>query len=163
MKVVCEHCGLPFGVARVAPGRAVYCCSGCALAARVTAGADGRGPVNPALVTALGLGFGFFNQVLFWMLAILLARQNEAAGALHAGRFALASLAIGAALWLAMGILQLRAGARRAVDGCFLVIGCAGLGWAWASARPGLAVAVNLGLAAWSFRGLARGKTSGKK
>lgn len=163
MKVVCEHCGLPFSVGRVAPGRPVYCCSGCALAARVPVDADGQFPVNAALVTALSSGFVFFNQALFWLLGILLARRADAASATNAGRLALASLAIGAAVWLALAIFQTRAGARRGADFFILILALAGIGAAFAVCQPGLAVGANALLAAWALRGLARKKAPAKK
>lgn len=163
MKVVCEHCALPFSVARVTPGRPVYCCSGCALAARVPVDANGQFPVNGALVTALSTGFVFFNQALFWLLAILLARQAGADATLNAGRFTLASLGIAVVVWLALAVFQLRAGARRLVDGLFLAITLAGVGVALAGGRPGIAVLANGLLAAWALRGLTRKKVPGKK
>lgn len=154
MKVTCEHCGLPFSVARVAPGRAVYCCSGCALAARVPVDAQGQFPVNAALVTALGVGFVYFNQVLFWLLAVLLARGAD--GALNAARFAWASLGVGAAVWVALALFQLNAGARRVVDWVVLLAAAALLGCGVANAQPAVAAAGNALLAAWALRGLAR-------
>ena len=64
-------------------GRAYYCCSGCALASRLPpAGGSGQFPVTPALVAALGVGFVFFNEVLFWTLALELAREHRAETAL---------------------------------------------------------------------------------
>jgi hypothetical protein len=163
VKVVCEHCGLPFSVARVAPGRAVYCCSGCALAARVPVDANGQFPVNGALVTALGVGFVFFNQVLFWMLAILLARRADEASTMNAGRFAMVSLSAGVAVWLALAFFQTRAGARRCVDWLILGATLATLGWALTTARAEIALAANAVLTSWALRGLAKKKVSPKK
>ena len=163
MKVVCEHCGLPFFVGRVAPGKPVYCCSGCALAARVPVDAQGQFPVNAALVSALGVGFVFFNQALFWMLALLLARQSDEASATNAGRLILASLGAGAVVWLALMFFQARAGALRAVDRVWLAASGVGLGWAAANGRAEIALLCNTLLAAWALRGLARKKVSPKK
>ncbi len=163
MKVVCEHCGLPFSVLRTPPGKAVYCCSGCALAARVPVDAQGQFPVNAALVSALGAGFVFFNQTLFWMLAILLARRAEAASALNGGRFVLASLATGALVWLALFFFQTRAGAGRLIDRVIAGASCAALGWALANGRADIALLGNAVFAAWALRGLARKKISAKK
>jgi len=156
MKVTCEHCGLPFAVARATPGRALYCCSGCALAARVPVDASGQFPVNATLVTALGLGFGLFNQLLFWLLAVLVARRDE--GLENAERLALVSFAIGAAVWAALVLCQARVGARRLADGVLAAASGAGLAWAWSVATPGLAFAANGLLALWALRGLRRGK-----
>ena len=162
MKVVCEHCGLPFSVGRVARGKAVYCCSGCALAARVPVDGQGHFPVNAALVSALGAGFVFFNQALFWMLALLLARQPDAASATNAGRFTLASLAAGAAVWVAVAFFQARAGASRVIDRVALGASGFGLGWAVAGARAEIALLCNALLAVWALRGLARKKVAEK-
>lgn len=154
MKVVCEHCALPFTVARVAPGRPVYCCSGCALASRLPVGVNGHFPVNAALVVALGVGFVCFNQILFWLLAVLLARTP--AGLVNADSFTWASLGVGIAVWGALGIFQSRAGARRGLDtvvllGTALVIACGVL-----TLSPVIAVAGNAVFAVWALRGLAR-------
>jgi hypothetical protein len=163
MKVVCEHCGLPFSVARPDPGRKVYCCSGCALAARVPVDAKGQFPVNAALVTALGVGFVFFNQVLFWLLAVLLSRQASETNAINAGRFILASLATALAVWGAVALFQMQSGARRALDWLLLGATLLGLGWALAMLRPEIAVIANLVFGAWALRGLARKKVPAKK
>lgn len=133
------------------------------MAARVSVSASGQVPVNPALVSALGLGFVFFNQVLFWLLAILLARQTDVNASLNAGRFLLASLALASAVWLALAIFQRRAGVRRRVDGVVFAAAFFGIGAAWASGRPEFAVFANGLLAAWALRGLARKKVPGKK
>lgn len=154
MKVVCEHCGLPFSVSRVAPGRAIFCCSGCALAARVPVDANGHFPVNAALVSALGTGFVFFNQGLFALLAVLLNR--EADGAVNAGRFVWASLLTGALLALVLAVIQARVGARRLVDGMVLAACVALVALGLATKSPGCAMAGNLGLVLWAARGILR-------
>lgn len=154
MRVTCEHCALPFTVARAAPGRAVYCCSGCALAARVPVDAQGQFPVNAALGAALGLAFAGFNQVLFWLLAVLLARDPEAA--VNATRFGWASLGLGAGLWLAVALVQWWVGARRPADIAVLVLSGAGLALALASNAPAHAAVANLVLGGWALRGLRR-------
>ncbi len=154
MKVVCEHCGLPFSVSRVAPGSPVFCCSGCALAARVPVDANGHFPVNAALVAALSAGFGFFNQGLFAVLAMLLGR--EADGAVNAGRFAWASLATGAALAAALGYLQAKVGARRWLDLLVLAACAAMVALGIATKSPGCALVGNGGLIAWALRGVRR-------
>jgi hypothetical protein len=154
MKVVCEHCGLPFSVSRVVPGRAVFCCSGCALAARVPVDANGHFPVNAALVSALGAGFGFFNQGLFALLAVLLAREVD--GAVNAGRFAWASLLTGVVLAVALAFIQARVGARRWVDWSVLAACAALVALGLATKSPSCALAGNFGLIAWSVRGVGR-------
>lgn len=159
MKVVCQHCALPFSVSRVVPGRPVYCCSGCALAARVPVDAQGQFPVNAALVTALGVGFVFFNQALFGLLAVLLARSED--GAVNAQRFVWASLGVGGLVWAALLFFQIREGARRPVDGVVAGLGAALVGWGVANALPGPALLGNALFAAWALRGLARGRRRG--
>ena len=164
MKVVCEHCGLPFSVSRVAPGSAVFCCSGCALAARVPVDANGHFPVNAALVSALGAGFGFFNQALFALLAVLLAR--EADGAVNAGRFAWASLLTGVVLAMVLAVFQARVGARRWVDWTVFTACAAMVALGLVTKSPGCALAGNFGLIAWSARGVGRkraGSVAGEK
>ncbi|MBC8010364.1 MAG: hypothetical protein H7067_09735, partial [Burkholderiales bacterium] len=148
MKVVCEHCGLPFSVGRVEPGRALYCCSGCALAARVTADAGGTRVVNAAWVTALGVGFAFFNQVLSWLLAVSLARHETTQGWATAGSLTWASLALGVGVWLALVFFLLRSGApRRGVDIVVLVATGGLIVCAVAGGSAGGAVAGNAALA----------------
>ncbi len=154
MKVTCDHCGLPFSVARPTPGRAVYCCSGCALAARVPVDAQGQFPVNAALVTALGLGFVFFNQGLFWLLAVLVARRPD--GLANAGRLEAVSFAVGAVVWVALVVCQARVGARRPVDWAVVAVSAAVIAWAWGGSTPGLAVAANALLVLWALRGVRR-------
>ena len=163
MKVVCEHCGLPFSVSRVAPGKPVYCCSGCALAARVPRDAGGGGPVDATMATALGAGFLFFNQTLFWMLGILFSRRPEAAASSNAGRMEPVSLAAGALVWMALVFLQAKAGAARAADRIFAAACVIGLASAWFGDRSGIALIFNAVFAAWTLRGLARRKFPGKK
>ena len=169
VKVICAHCGLPFSVARVAPGKAVYCCSGCALAERVRMGAKGASAPTPALAAALGVGFAFFNQVLFWLLAVLLERRAVAVeGGVLAGSgsgrlLVFASLALGLAVWLALAFFQARAGARRVLDGLVLAATLAVLALAVFTRRSELALVANAVLGVWALRGLARGKVPAKK
>lgn len=162
MKVVCEHCGLPFSVMRATPGRAVYCCSGCALAARVPVDANGQFPVNSALIAALSTGFVFFNQILFWLLAVLLARREDAAALSNSGRFVFASLTVGIAVWATLAVFQIKSGARRVLDWIVLALALGGVVLALARANPAIAAIANGLLAAWSLRGLARKKVPRK-
>lgn len=151
--VACTHCGLPLRVARVTPGRPVYCCSGCALAARVPVDAQGQFPVNGALVTALGVGFVAFNQVLFWLLAVLLAREGQSA---TAARLTLASLAIGGVVWGTLAWLQFAVGARRVSDFAIVALGAGAVVLGVMASEPCVVAAGNLGLVAWSLRGVRR-------
>ena len=73
--------------------------------------ASGQFPVTPALIVALGVGFAFFNEVLFWTLALLLTRDHRAETALQ---FACVSAGLGVLVWAA----AVRAcGARRSAAG----------------------------------------------
>lgn len=158
MKVVCAHCGLPFTVPRVAPGRAPYCCSGCALAARLAAAPADSAPATRVVATAVGLAFGAVNQALAWLLAIALAREGS--GSALAAALPVASLALGAAVWCGLVVAQWRLGARRPVDLVFFALSAAGLAWAAACGGPGWALAGNAFLAGWALRGLVRARAA---
>jgi hypothetical protein len=163
VKVVCEHCGLPFSVARPTPGRAAYCCSGCALAARVSADvAAGAPPASPLLVGALGTGFLFFNQLLLWLLAVLLAREAEGAW-LTPDALVVGSLGLACAVWNILAAAQYFSGARRAVDWLLLALSGALLIRAIWVADPAFAAAATTLLGAWALRGLAKKKVPRKK
>ncbi len=163
MKVVCEHCGLPFSVARPTPGRAAYCCSGCALAARVSADvAAGAPAASPLLVGALGAGFLFFNQALLWLLAVLLARESGATR-LSPEMLVLGSLGLACAVWSTLVVAQYLAGARRLVDWLFFGLSGALLGRGLWAVDPAFAMAATTLLGAWSLRGLAKKKVPRKK
>ncbi len=133
----------------------MFCCSGCALAARVLPGAAG-GEARPAgpLVIALTVGFAGFNQVLFWLLSELLAQRADPA--VNAASFAWVSLGIGAAVWLAIAVIQWRLGARRIVDAVVAVLGAALLALAFWTVSPACALAATATQAAWALRGLRR-------
>jgi hypothetical protein len=151
--VVCTHCGLPFRVARVRQDKPVYCCSGCALAARVPVDAEGQFPVNGALVTTLGVGFAAFNQLLLWLLALLLAREGQVE---TAATLTLASLALGLGVWGALASLQIGVGARRVLDLAVLGAGAGAVVLGVIVREPCLALAGNIGVIAWSVRGVRR-------
>lgn len=165
MRVVCEHCGLPFSLARAEPGRRVYCCSGCALAARVSAdAAAGAPPASPLLVAALGAAFLHFNQLLLWLLAVLLAREAPGAGAfIDADTLALLSLALGCALWNVLALAQFFLGARRPVDLGLLALSGGLLLGAAVLGSPALAAAATTLFGGWALRGLAKKKVPRKK
>ncbi len=153
MKLVCTHCGLPFASASASRDRPVFCCSGCALAFRLSAEAGTDASARPLIVTALGAVFLEFNQMLGAVLATLVP----------GGAWGAISLALGLATWAALASFQFQAGARRLCD-LFAATVCL-LAWGAAAhaARPGLAVAACAGFALWAMRGLVRGKISGKK
>jgi hypothetical protein len=159
MRVICEHCGLPFTSLRAVAAGPVYCCTGCALAARVPVDAEGNYPVNAAALTATVLAFVGFNQALFWGVALLLAREVEDARALvNAGRFALASLLVGAGLWVSLAWIQAKVGARGAGDFAVAILSLLGVVGAAVAGAPGWALLANLGLALWALRGVRRGR-----
>jgi len=159
-KVACHYCGLPFKAIRVQPGREYFCCSGCAIASRVPVDEDGRFPANPTVLTAMAVGFIFFNQLMFWLLAVLLVRQGSLP---VAGKFGWASLVLGTAVWLALVVVQWRLGARRWLDAMVVVLTAGLLAGGFASGSQACAAAANAGLAAWSVRGFFKKKTPGKE
>ena len=146
------------------PGRRVYCCSGCALAARISAGgAADAPPPAPALVAALGLGFAYFNQLLLWLLAVLLAREEAAGRApLDPGSLAWMSLGLACVVWNLLACAQIFLGARRPADWAVLTVSGAGLVGAVWGAGPAMGMAATTLLGAWALRGLAKKKTPGK-
>ena len=157
--VTCAYCGLPFKVRRVEPGRPVYCCTGCAVASRVPVDAKGDFPVNAALVSALGVAFLFFNQLLFWSLAILLAGEGRTDAA---AKCALVSWFAAAATWLALTYGLVRERQARGIDLAMVALALA-LGTAgWVAGSAACAAAANGLLLLWSVRGLLKKKTSRK-
>lgn len=161
-RIQCSYCGLPFTGRQVEPGRAAFCCSGCALASRLPArGAGGEFPITLALVVALGTGFAFFNEVLFWGLALALARDQRAVQALL---FARVSAGLGVLVWgfWAGGIW--RAAVRRWTDA--LVAGATLTVIAGAllpELSAGCVLAANMILGLWLARGWGKQKFARNK
>jgi hypothetical protein len=77
---------------------------GNAVANRIPVDAQGNFPINRVLIAVLTFGVAFFNQGLFWLLAVLLQSQERLA---LAGRFLWASLGLGAALWAILLVVHL--------------------------------------------------------
>ena len=152
IRTQCSYCGLPVKVRQLDPGRAYYCCSGCALASRLPPpGAGGEFPVTPALLVALGAGFAWFNEVLFWTLAMALAHDQRAAQAVL---FARVSTGLGALVWVTLIAAMARAASRHWTDALAGAVTLAGLVGAFWSGRPaGWIVAVNIALLLWLSRG----------
>jgi hypothetical protein len=158
-QVTCEFCRLPFRVRSVAEGATYFCCSGCALAARIPIGADGQLPVSRALVAAVALGFGLFNQALFGVLGLASMRE----GRIPAGEtFTLVSLVVGAfAAAAAVGFAVLP-GTRRWTDAAVAVGALAVAAWSGLQVAASVAaaslwlLAVNTLLATWLARGWLR-------
>jgi hypothetical protein len=161
-RIPCSYCGLPFRVRQVEAGRAYYCCSGCALASRLPkTGAGGQFPVTPALVFAVGVGFAFFNEVLFWTLAIALDREHRADTALL---FARVSAGLGVLVWVALGAGMWRAPVRRWTDALMALATMAALAGALQPAlAAGRAAGINLALGIWIARGWCKQKFFRKK
>jgi hypothetical protein len=160
-QVPCRFCGLPFKVRRVEAGRAYYCCSGCALVSRLPpGGVEGRYPVTPALIAALVVGFGYFNEMLFWTLALEIAREQRPE---TAQVFARLSAGLGLFVWAALVAGLWRAAAHQWSDA---LVALATLALVVAAVRPGLSpgglVGANAALALWVARGWGKQKTSPK-
>ena len=153
--VSCKYCGLPFRVPRAEAGRDYFCCTGCAMLSRVPIDEKGQFPVNAHLVSALVAGFLFFNELLFWLVAVLLVRDSKMALAV---RFFWLSGCAALAVWLALAILHWKEQAARAVDLVFMALGLVALAVAFRRLPPWpVEMAVtNVLLIVWSFRGLWR-------
>ena len=161
-RIQCSYCGLPLTVRQTEAGHASYCCSGCALASRLPpVDSNGQFPVTPALIVALGVGFAFFNEVLFWALGLLLIRDHRAETALQ---FTCVSAGLGVMVWAAAVASIWRAPARRWTDA---VVALATLGVIAAAVQPRLAagcvVAANTALGLWLARGWGKLKFIRKK
>ena len=111
-KVPCVFCGLPVRVSSRSSDQPVYCCSGCALAAQIPTGDDGL-PISGQLIAALAIGFGYFNQFLFWSLAFALRGEGRD---VLASRFDLATLVVGAVVLVATAGVFLAARVHRWTD-----------------------------------------------
>jgi hypothetical protein len=157
--VNCRYCGIPFHVRRNEPGQDYFCCSGCALLARVPVDAQGNFPVNAHLVWALALGFLYFNQLLAWAVAALLLREGRAA---LADRFWWITISAAFAVWLGVFWLQHKEKVARGKDYAFGIICLTLLGAAFVAWPPrgGLLAAANAIWLGWAFRGLLRRKVS---
>ena len=129
-----------------------FASTGEAIRSRIPVDANGNFPVNRTLTGVLVLGVAFFNQVIFWPLAVQLAgRGNEITSA----RFVSASVWLGAVLWLVLAVLQWRVTrGGGGMDKAVLVLTgllCAGGVWA---VSPGCGVASVGLLTAWGVRGV---------
>lgn len=159
-RVSCHYCGLPFNVRRVEPGRENFCCTGCAMLSRVPIDEKGQFPVNAHLLSALATGFLFFNEVLFWLVAVLLVRDGRMALAV---RFFWLAASAALAVWGSLAFLLWKEKAARAADYVFMAVGLVVFAAACRRLPPfpvEMAVA-NVALIAWCFRGVFRRKRSG--
>lgn len=153
--VSCHYCGLPFKVRRVEEGRDYFCCTGCAMLSRVPVDEQGQFPVNAHLVSALVTGFLFFNQLLFWLVAVLLVRDSKMESAV---RFFWLSGGAALAVWVALTFLFWKERTARAVDYVFMTLGLVAVVVAFRRQPPWPLemVVANVILILWSFRGLLR-------
>lgn len=158
----CSYCGLPVNVRQIEPGRAYYCCSGCALVSRLSQpGAGNELPVTPALIVALGAGLAFFNEVLFWTLGMALAHDQRMAQAVL---FARVSAGLGMAVWVTLVAAMARAASRHWTDALAVMVTLAGLVGGGVSSRPaGWIVGVNVALGLWLARGWGKQKFARNK
>lgn len=159
-RAVCSYCGLPFRALRPsADNGPAYCCSGCAMAARLNITAE-KFPVTPQLVYLLILGFGVFNQALLIVLALALVNEGRAE---TAERFAAASAVLAIVLFAGALVWQWRARAVRATDAAaFVIAGAFASADVFLLAGSAHGAASLAGLAAtvcaalWQSRGFAR-------
>ncbi len=127
---------------------------GAAVRSRIPVDAQGNFPINRTLIAVLAFALALFNQALFWLLAVLIQGQGRP---VPAGRFLVASLGVGAALWIILVLLQVRfIGGGRRTD--WLVTGLTGglLAAGIAGTSPGCALAATGLFTAWASRGLKR-------
>ncbi len=157
----CSYCGLPFKVRAVDARRPVYCCSGCALASRLpAAGRDGQFPVTVDLAMALGVGFAFFNELLFWLLAVALLHESRPG---PASAFAWISIGLGGAVWAGLAAGICRAPVRRWSDAGMALVTLAAAALALVPPlSPGGLAAANGALGLWLARGWGKKKFTRK-
>lgn len=159
-RLVCSYCGIPFRALRPpANSEPAYCCSGCAMAARLNISAE-RFPVTPQLVYLLILGFGVFNQALLIVLALALVNEDRAE---TAEKFAAASAVLAIALFAAAIVWQWRARHVRVTDvAAFAIAGAFATADVFLLAGSAFGAASLAGLAAtgcaalWQSRGFVR-------
>ncbi|WP_152032767.1 hypothetical protein [Ereboglobus luteus] len=166
--VTCSRCGTPFktvaSAANETPPATHFCCAGCALLARVPVDEKGQFPVNAHLISALVTGFLYFNQLLFWLLTLLLEHQEKIA---RASQFCRAGAVAALAVWCAVAYIQWREQAARRADYCVSAIALGIHAWMIAGAiisgatpRAWPMAAANALLILWNARGVFRGKKS---
>lgn len=153
----CGYCGRPFNAKDAQ--RPVFCCSGCAMAARLGIEGD-QSPVTPQLVFDLAFGLGVFNELLLVPLAMVLRKGGNEDGATLCVAI---SGGLGATLYLAALVWQASIRWMRSGDAvlyALLVVPVfAGSGVALYLKTGGaalLAAAANLALAVWLARGFLR-------
>jgi len=156
--VACRYCGLPFKVRRVEPGQEYFCCTGCAMLARVPVDPQGQFPVNAHLISALVVAFLYFNQLLFWLLGAVLARDETQT--VLAQRFGWLAAIMAVVVWIAVVIVQRREKAARGGDVIVagLALGVHGIAFHVLPPAAAYMAGANAFLLVWSSRGLLRRK-----
>ena len=155
-RIPCDHCGLPVRVRRVERGRPVYCCPGCALAARLPRGGDW--PLSPELGLGCGVVFLWFNQVMLTLLAGLVAGEGRVE---TAGQLLMVAGGAGVLTWMGLAWALQRVGSRRGWDLGLTVVSGLTLAVGLLGASPWCAVAATAGLLLWAGRGVVRGRAAG--
>lgn len=135
-----------------------FASAGAAIRSRIPVDRDGNFPINRMLIGVLTFGVALFNQGLFWLLAVLLAGRGSE---LTAARFVIASVALGAVLWVILAVLQWRVtrGGGGADKGVLVLTAALCAGGVWA-VSPACGLASTGLLTVWSARGLL-GKQAG--
>jgi hypothetical protein len=149
----CDYCGNTFAALKPALGEGEFCNLGCAVRARVPVDAQGNFPVNRHLVAALIVGFLFLNQAMLAGVSVMLAERGRAEVSL---KTAWVSFGVGLLVWAATLIALRREKVGRGKDfvfaGATLAILLAAI---WKTEpRVGLALAADVVLLIWNFRGL---------
>lgn len=112
--------------------------------------------MTPALVVALVVGFAFFNQVLFWTVAVLLAREGRAD---TARIFAGVSTGLAVLVWVALAAGMWRAPVRHWTDAAVALAGLLVMATGWSREWPaGRAVGADAALVLWLARGWCKQK-----
>lgn len=106
---LCAHCGLPLAGGR--PKGPAYCCSGCALAHRLTGGEEGHGRAT-GLLMAVGIG-AFLAMNVMMLSFVLYSGTSEADRAAGEGWVRWALLALATPAFVLLGGPFLTRGARR--------------------------------------------------
>ncbi|MFT3781253.1 MAG: hypothetical protein QM790_04490 [Nibricoccus sp.] len=156
-RVTCYYCGLPFKVRKVEASRDYFCCTGCAMLSRVPIDEKGQFPVNAYLVGALATAFVFFNQLLFWLVAVLLVREARMEVAV---RLFWASGGAALVVWLSLAFCLWKAKSVRLWDFVIMTLAICGHAFAFRRLPPvPLEMALtNVVLIVWLFRGVFRSR-----
>jgi hypothetical protein len=124
---------------------------GAAVRDRIQVDAQGNFPITRTLIAVLAFAVVLFNQGLFWLLAVLLHGQGRP---IAAGRFLVASLGVGVALWAILVVLHFRfTGGARRNDNLVMILTGGLLIAGVTAASPGCALAATVAFTAWAARG----------